>query len=215
MQRFWDKGIDFKMGYGLTEASGNNFWLPPEEVAVKRQSVGYPLMHIDMKVVREDGSECAPDEEGELLIKGPHVTPGYWRRPEATAETLVDGWLHTGDIARRDVDGAFTVMGRSKDMFISGGENVYPAEVESVMLDHPDVAEAALVGVPHDKWGEVGAAFVVLRPGAGLDEDALTAFLGERLARYKLPRSVTFLDVLPKTVIGKIDKKLLAAEGGE
>jgi fatty-acyl-CoA synthase len=209
MQRFWDKGVDFKMGYGLTEASGNNFWLPPDEVATKQQSVGYPLMHIGMKVVRDDGSECDPDEEGELLIRGPHVMSGYWRRAEATAETLVDGWLHTGDIARKDADGAYTIMGRSKDMFISGGENVYPAEVESVMLAHPDVVEAALVGVPDVKWGEIGAAYVVRR-SADLDEETLRGFLGERLARYKLPRSITFLPELPLTAIGKIDKKLLA-----
>jgi fatty-acyl-CoA synthase len=214
MERFWEKGVDFKMGYGLTEATANNFWLPPEDVRRKPQSVGYPIMHIDMRVVRPDGSECDPDEEGELLIKGPHVMREYWRRPEATAETIVDGWLHTGDVARCDAEGYFTIMGRSKDMFISGGENVYPAEVESVLHAHPDVVEAALVGVPDLKWGEVGRAFVVKRSGSSLSEEDLVAFLSERLAGYKLPRSVVFLEALPKTVIGKIDKKVLAAEGG-
>jgi len=214
MERFWEKGVDFKMGYGLTEATANNFWLPPEDVRRKPRSVGYPIMHIDMRVVRPDGTPCAPDEEGELLIRGPHVMREYWRRPEATAETIVDGWLHTGDVARRDADGCYTIMGRSKDMFISGGENVYPAEVESVMHAHPDVVEAALIGVPDPKWGEVGRAFVVRRQGSTLTGDDLVAFLGERLARYKLPRTVVFLDALPMTVIGKIDKKLLAAEGG-
>jgi fatty-acyl-CoA synthase len=214
MERFWEKGVDFKMGYGLTEATANNFWLPPADVRHKPRSVGYPIMHIDMRVVRPDGTACGPDEEGELLIRGPHVMREYWRRPDATAETIVDGWLHTGDVARRDADGCYTIMGRSKDMFISGGENVYPAEVESVMHAHPDVVEAALVGVPDSKWGEVGRAFVVRRPEAGLTGEDLVEFLGERLARYKLPRAVVFLDALPKTVIGKIDKKLLAAEGG-
>jgi len=214
MEKFWAKGVDFKMGYGLTEATANNFWLPPPMVAEKPQSVGFPIMHIDMKVVRPDGTECEPGEEGELLIRGPHIMREYYRRPDATAETIVDGWLHTGDVASCDADGCFTVLGRSKDMFISGGENVYPAEVESVIHAHPDVIEAALIGVPHPKWGEVGMAFVVAKPGADLTEEALLDFLAERLAKYKLPRRVVFLDELPKTVIGKIDKKVLAAEEG-
>jgi len=215
MEKFWERGIDFKMGYGLTEAAGNNFWLPPEDVARKTTSVGHPLFHIDMKIVAEDGSELGDGEEGELLIRGAHVTPGYWNRPDATAETIVDGWLHTGDIARRDDEGFYTVIGRSKDMYISGGENVYPAEIESVLCSHPEVAEAAVIGVPHETWGEVGKAFVVAKAGAGLDEDGLLAYLGERIAKYKVPRSVVFIDEIPKTVIGKIDKKVLAAaEGG-
>jgi fatty-acyl-CoA synthase len=215
MQKFWDRGIDFKMGYGLTEAAGNNFWLPPEEVARKTTSVGHPLFHIDMKVIGEGGEALGPNQEGELVIKGPHVMPGYWNRPEATAEAIRDGWLHTGDIARYDDEGFFTVIGRSKDMYISGGENVYPAEVESVALSHPAVAEVAVIGVPHETWGEVGKAFVVVAPGADIDETALIDFLLQRLAKYKVPKSVAFIEALPKTVIGKIDKKVLAAgEGG-
>lgn len=209
MQRFWDKGIDFKMGYGLTEAPANNFWLPPETVREKTTSVGFPIFHVDMRVVDTDGSECRPGEAGELLIRGPHVTPGYWRRPEATAETIRDGWLHTGDLAERDEDGFFYIRGRSKDMFISGGENVYPAEVESVMLAYPGVAEAALVGVLDERWGEVGHGFVVVADEAAFDSQDFLVFVGERLAKYKLPRQVTVLDELPKTAIGKIDKKLL------
>jgi fatty-acyl-CoA synthase len=146
---------------------------------------------------------------GALLISGPHVTPGYWNNPEATAAAIRDGWLHTGDLARRDADGYITIVGRSKEMFISGGENVYPAEVESVLHGHPAVGEAALVGVPDEKWGEVGKAFVVLRPGQHLDQTALIAYLRERLAGYKVPKSVLFLTELPKTGAGKIDKKLL------
>ncbi len=213
MQKFWDRGIDFKMGYGLTEAAGNNFWLPPDRVRDKTTSVGHPLFHIDMRIVGEDGAEIGPNETGELLIKGPHVTPGYWRRPEATAETIRDGWLWTGDLAVRDDEGFYTIRGRSKDMFISGGENVYPAEVESVMLAYDGVLEAALVGVPHEKWGEVGKACLVVGPG--FEEEAFMAFLGERLARYKLPRAVVLLSELPKTVIGKIDKRLLVSAGGD
>ena len=143
MEKFWDRGVDFKMGYGLTEASGNNFWLPAELVRKKIGSVGYPIFHIDMKTVRDDGSSCGDGEEGELLIRGPHVFAGYWRNPEATAETIRDGWLHTGDIAMRDADGCYFVLGRSKEMFISGGENVYPAEIESVLL----AASGAVLGL--------------------------------------------------------------------
>jgi fatty-acyl-CoA synthase len=209
MQKFWDKGIDFKMGYGLTEAAGNNFWLPQKEVRRKIGSVGFPIFHIDMKVARNDGSTCSPHEEGELLIRGPHVTPGYWKRPEETARTIKDGWLHTGDMAKQDEDGYFYIIGRSKDMFISGGENVYPAEVESVMYAHPAVAEAALIGVPHEKWGEVGKAFVVVEKGQTLTEAELLEFMRQRVAKYKLPHAVVFVEQLPKTAIGKIDKKSL------
>ncbi|NND57329.1 MAG: long-chain fatty acid--CoA ligase [Xanthomonadales bacterium] len=210
MEKFWDRGIDFKMGYGLTEASGNNFWLPPEMVRQKIGSVGYPIFHIDMKTIREDGSECAVGEGGELLIRGPHVVAGYWRNPAATAEVIRDGWLHTGDLASRDEDGCFYILGRSKEMFISGGENVYPAEIESVLCAHPQVKEAAVVGVPHETWGEVGRAFVVVTED--YDETDLRAFLAERLAKYKLPRSIVVLEALPLTAIGKLDKKLLASE---
>ena len=207
MRRFWDRGIDFKMGYGLTEASGNNFSLPPELVRKKTGSVGYPIYHIDMKTIREDGTACADGEEGELLIRGPHIMAGYWKNPEATAETIRDGWLHTGDVAVRDADGCYSILGRSKEMFISGGENVYPAEVESVLMAHEKVLEAAVVGVPHETWGEVGRAFLVV--DEGYDEADLKVFLDERLARYKLPRSIVLLDALPLTAIGKLDKKQL------
>lgn len=210
MQKFWQRGIDFKMGYGLTEASGNNFWLPPELVQKKTGSVGYPIFHIDMKIIDDDGLECAANEEGELLIRGPNIVAGYWRNPEATAETIRDGWLHTGDIAVRDDDGCYSILGRSKEMFISGGENVYPAEIESVLLAHPLVMEAAVIGVAHETWGEVGRAFLVVADG--YDEEELRVFLSERLARYKLPRSITVLDVMPLTAIGKLDKKQLTSK---
>jgi len=210
MEKFWDRGIDFKMGYGLTEASGNNFWLPPEMVRKKIGSVGYPLFHIDMKIIHEDGSECDNGEEGELLIRGPHIIAGYWRNPEATADAIRDGWLHTGDIARRDKDGCFSILGRSKEMFISGGENVYPAEIESVLSAHPSVLEAAVVSVPHDTWGEVGRAFVVVTDD--YNEEDLRVFISGRLAGYKLPRSIFVLDALPLTAIGKLDKKSLASK---
>lgn len=207
MEKFWARGIDFKMGYGLTEASGNNFWLPQELVRKKIGSVGYPIFHIDMKTTREDGSDCGDGEPGELLIRGPHVMAGYWRNPEATADTIRDGWLHTGDTALRDSDGCYSILGRSKEMFISGGENVYPAEIESVLVAHPGVLEAAVVAVSHETWGEVGRAFLVVDDS--YDEEDLKSFLAKRLARYKLPRSFVLLHKMPLTAIGKLDKKLL------
>ncbi|MGD8307513.1 MAG: long-chain fatty acid--CoA ligase, partial [Ignavibacteria bacterium] len=197
MEKFWNNGVDFKMGYGLTEAGGNNFWLPPIKVREKPRSVGFPAFHVNMKIVKEDGTVCEPNEEGELLIKGPHITPGYWNKSGETANIIKDGWLHTGDIARQDEDGCFYIIGRSKDMFISGGENVYPAEIESIIHSHPLVEEAALIGVPHEKWGEVGKAFIVLKANQTLTEKELIDFLMERLAKYKVPRSVVFIDKMP------------------
>lgn len=208
-EKFWERGVAFKTGYGLTEAGPNTFWLPPEDVRRKPGSVGFPLFHIDVKVVREDGTECGPDEVGELIIRGPHVCAGYWNNPEATAQTIRDGWLHTGDLARRDAEGYYFIVGRLKDMYISGGENVYPAEVESVLHAHPAVAEAAVIGVPDPKWGEVGRAIVALKPGAQPAAEELTTFCRERLAGYKVPKSIVFVDELPKTGAGKVDKQRL------
>ncbi len=214
-ERFWARGVDFKTGYGLTEAGPNTFWLPPEDVRRKAGAVGFPLFHIDLKVVDEAGQPRPADEVGELLIRGPHVCAGYWNQPEATAETIIDGWLHTGDLARRDAEGYYTIVGRRKELIISGGENIYPAEVENVLASHPAVAEVALIGVDDPLWGEVGCA-VVVPTADGLEAADLIAFARERLARFKVPRHVVFVDALPKTGAGKIDKQLLArirAEG--
>jgi fatty-acyl-CoA synthase len=211
-EKFWEKGVDFKTGYGLTEAGPNTFWLPRDDVRRKPGAVGKPLLHIDVRVVDGEGRECPPNVAGELHIRGPHVTTGYWNNPEATAKTIVDGWLHTGDLAIRDEEGYYTIVGRLKDMIISGGENIYPAEVESAMHAHPAIAEAALIGVPDTKWGEVGVAVCVLKPGASLSEEHLQTFLKDRLAKYKIPKRVIFVDELPKTGAGKIDKKVLVAK---
>ncbi len=211
-ERFWARGVDFKTGYGLTEAGPNTFWLPADEVRRKPGAVGYPLFWIDVRVVDESGRACPAGDVGELLIRGPHVCAGYWNKPEETARTIVDGWLHTGDLARYDEDGCFWIVGRRKDVIISGGENIYPAEVESVLCAHPAVAEAALIGVPDARWGEVGWAYVVPRPGQALDAEGLLAFARERLARYKAPKRVVIAAALPRTGAGKIDKQALQAE---
>jgi fatty-acyl-CoA synthase len=214
-ERFWAKGVDFKTGYGLTEAGPNTFWLPTEDVQRKPGAVGFPLLHVDVKTVRSDGAACTANEPGELLIRGAHVTPGYWNNPEATDKAIIDGWLHTGDLAVCDDEGYYTIVGRLKDMIISGGENIYPAEVESVLHAHHAVAEAALIPVPDAKWGEVGRAVVVLKPGEALESALLLAFMGERLAKYKVPKSVVFVSELPKTGPGKIDKRRLIEQYGE
>ncbi len=215
-ERMWSMGARFKTGYGLTEAGPNNFWLPNSQLREKPGAVGYPLMHVELKIVaeqegEEEPRELGPDAVGELWLRGPHLFAGYWNNPAATAEAVTaDGWLRTGDLARRDAGGCVTIVGRSKDMFISGGENIYPAEIESVLAGHPEVAAVAVIGVPHPRWGEVGRAIVVREgEGAGLDEAGLLEYAGARLARYKLPKSVVFVDALPRTGAGKVDKRAL------
>jgi len=215
VERFRERGVSLFTGYGLTEAGPNTFWLPEEDRPRKPGAVGLPLMHIDVKIVDAKGNECGAGEVGELLIRGPHVTPGYWKRPEETARALAGGWLHTGDLACRDAEGYYSIVGRTKDMIISGGENIYPAEVEAVLHAHPAVAEAALIGVADAKWGEVGRAIVVRKPGTTLSAEELLTFCQGRLARYKIPKSVVFVDALPKTAASKVDKKLLQERYGQ
>lgn len=214
IERFFEKHVNFKTGYGLTEAGPNTFWMPDEDGRRKAGAVGFPLFHIQIRIVNEAGQDCRPDEVGELRIKGPHVIPGYWNNPGATSKAIIDGWLHTGDLARRDSEGYIYVVGRSKDMIISGGENIYPAEIESALLGHPSIAEAAIIGVPDTKWGEVGRAVVVLKAEAQVNASELLSYLSEHLASYKLPRSVVFVQSLPKTGAGKIDKQALQQQYG-
>jgi fatty-acyl-CoA synthase len=167
-------------------------------------------MMTDARLVDEQGVEVTGGEVGELLLRGPHVSLGYWNNPEATAAALdPDGWFHTGDLARMDSDGFFYIAGRRKDMFISGGVNVYPAEIEAELLQHPAIADAAVVGIPHDIWGEVGVAFIVPREGHDVSVEELTVFLGGRLARYKIPKKFMTLDALPRTAYGKVQKPQL------
>ena len=210
-ERFFAKGVPFRMGYGLTEAGPNNFWLPPSLAWTKPGAVGFPLLHVEVRLVDQSGAIVDQAERvGELCLRGPHVTPGYFRDPDATAAVLSpDGWLRTGDLACRDRDGCYTIVGRSKDMFISGGENVYPAEVEGALASHPGVVEAAVIGIPDQVWGEVGQAVVVLRRGFRADPADLQAHLRARLASYKIPKRIVFVDDLPRTAAGKIDRRLI------
>lgn len=206
---YWERGIELKTGYGLTEAGPNNFWLPPADVRRKVGSVGAPLFFVEARIVNAARELVRPGNVGELEVRGPHVFGGYWGRPEETAKVLDDGWLRTGDLGRCDDEGHFYIAGRSKDLLISGGENVYPAEIEAVLAAHSSVAEAALIGMPHEKWGQVGRAFVVLAESASPDAEAILAFCRARLAKYKVPQSIVFVAALPRTGAGKVDKKAL------
>jgi fatty-acyl-CoA synthase len=198
--RVWQaRGIEIVQGYGLTEASPNVLCLPPEDAIRKMGSAGKPYAFVDVRL--GDGDE--------LLVRGPNVFPGYWRNTEATAAALRDGWLHTGDIAEVDGDGCYRIRGRLKDMYISGGENVYPAEVEGVLHAHPAVAHAAVVGVPDERWGEAGVAFVVAKEP--VSEEALLEHCRERLAKFKVPKRVRFVDALPMSAMNKVLKDELRA----
>jgi len=200
------KGVTMRQGYGLTEVGVNCFSMTDEEALRKRSSVGKPIFHSEMRLVDADGNDVKVGETGELLIKGPHVCIGYWNNPEATAQSLKDGWFHTGDMARQDEEGYFYIAGRFKDMIISGGENVYAAEVEAVFREHESVADAALIGQPDEKWGEVGLMIVACKPNQTVSADELLKFCAGRLAKYKIPKRVEFVDALPYSPYGKVIK---------
>ncbi len=201
------RGLVFCQGYGMTETAPGVTFLEARESAGRAGSAGVPVFFAD---VRLDDPGAGP---GEVLVKGPNVTPGYWRNPEATAAAFTeDGWFRTGDLATFDEDGHLHIVDRLKDMFISGGENVYPAEVENVLFEHPAVAEAAVVGVPDGKWGEVGCAFVV--PAHDVTGDELREFLLRKLAKYKVPVRFEFAEALPRTASGKVRKAELRPSSG-
>lgn len=201
------KGIIFRQGYGLTEVGANCFSMTDEDSVPKTGSVGKPIFNTWMRLVDpETGQDVPTGQPGELLIAGPHVCTGYWRRPEATAEAIRDGWFHTGDMARMDEDGFFYIVGRFKDMIKSGGENIYAAEVEAVFREHAAVADAALIGEPDEKWGEVGLMIVVCKPGQTASAEELLAHCAGRLAKYKIPKRITFADTLPYSPYGKVVK---------
>ena len=207
IERWQQKGVSVRQGYGMTEVGPNLTSLHQKDAMRKRGSIGRPNFYVETKIVDEQGLEVGINEPGELLLRGPMVTPGYWQKPDDTAKTIVDGWFHTGDSVRQDDEGYLYVVDRIKNMFISGGENVYPAEVERVLLSHPLVAEAAVIGVKDEKWGEAGKAFVVKRQD--VKELELVEFCRSKLAKFKVPKSFVFLSELPKNDTGKIDRKAL------
>ena len=216
LETWQERGVQIVQGYGLTEAAPNVLCLPPEEARRKLGFAGKPYPHVDVALRDPDtGVVLEGPGVGELLVRGPNVFAGYWRNPEATEAAFADGWLRTNDVAERDDEGFYRIAGRLEELVISGGENVYPAEIEEVLHAHPDVVEAAVVGVPDERWGEVCAAFVVLREGASADSEELRDHCRERLARFKVPRTVTFVDELPRSSLGKVRKDELQASAAE
>ncbi len=209
LQEFARQGIVIQQGFGMTETGPTVFLIDKAHALSKAGSVGKAVLHTDVCIMDRQLNKLGPGEVGELCIRGGNVTSGYWKRPEATAEAIIDGWLHSGDAALYDEDGYYFIVDRWKDMYISGGENVYPAEVENVLYQHPAVAETAVIGVPHPKWQEVGKAIVVLKAGQSASEEELIDFCQDKLARYKIPKSVAFTDVLPRTAAGKVLKRAL------
>lgn len=206
----WEKrGIPVRQGYGLTEFGPNVFSLNEADSRRKMGSIGFPNFYIEARVVDESGRQVGPDEVGELVLRGPTAMSGYWNNPKATGEIMRDGWLHTGDLVRKDAEGYFYVVGRKKEMYISGGENVYPAEVEKVMRAIPGIREVAVVGVPHQRWGECGKAFVSFEEGRSLTVEEMRDHCLAHLAKFKVPMEYMIMKELPKTESGKIAKKLL------
>lgn len=206
---FAEKGLKFKEGYGLTEAGPNNFYITPEIAAKKLGSVGKSMLFNSVQIKRVDGQQCEINEVGELYVKGRHMFTKYWNNPEETRKTLIDGWLRTGDLAKMDAEGDIYIVGRQKDMIITGGENVYPIEVEQCIITHPKINEVAVVGIKDSKWGEVVTAFIVSVEKTAELMKEIISLCRENLGAYKVPKHIYFVDELPKTHVGKIDKKQL------
>jgi fatty-acyl-CoA synthase len=216
LETWKERGVEIVQGYGLTEAAPNVLCLPPEDASRKLGFAGKPYPHVDVALRDlETGAHVEGPGTGELLVRGPNVFAGYWRNPEATEAAFDGGWLLTGDIAERDEEGYYRIASRLKDLVISGGENVYPAEVEDVLHAHPAVAEAAVLGIPDKRWGEVCIAYVALRSGAEASEEELLDWCRGRLARFKVPREAHLVDALPRSGMGKVLKgELRAAREG-
>lgn len=204
-----EKGVFIRQGFGLTEVGPNCFSLHQNDAIRKKGSIGFPNFYIDAKIMKNEIEECNKNEVGELWLRSPVVTPGYWKKQKETKEAITDGWFHTGDLVKKDSDGYFYVVDRKKNMYISGGENVYPAEVESFLYTNQMIREVAVIGVEDKKWGEVGKAYIVLKETKSLTEKDILDFCIGNLAKFKIPKHIVFLDELPKSEAGKIDKKVL------
>ena len=206
IESYAEIGIEIHQVYGLTETCGPACLTTPEDAIRKAGSTGKAFFHTDVLIARPDGTKCDVGEGGEVLIRGGHIMTGYWNRPDATAEAIRDGWFHSGDVAVYDDEGFIYIQDRLKDMIISGGENIYPAEIENVILSHPAVADVSVIGVPSDKWGETPLACVV-RKDPDLDEKAVIEWCNGKLAKFKMPTAVRFVDVIPRNASGKALKR--------
>jgi len=207
------RGIHMQQGFGQTENSAM-MMLPKEDIQRKEGSVGMPGFFTEIWIVDQEGRRQPPGKIGEVVAKGPTVMSGYWNMPDETAQTIVNGVLHTGDLGYQDDEGYFYIVDRAKDMYRSGGENVYPAEIEKVLAGHPKIVNVAIIGVPDEKWGETGMAFVVVEKGNDMTEQEIYDFLEGKIARYKFPRHIKFVDHLPITASGKIKKVELKEKYG-
>ena len=203
----------FADAYGLTETVSGDTFLDRESIVTKLGSVGRPCLYLELDVWDEAGASVPPGEQGEIVMRGPKVFKGYWRDGDATAAAFTGGWFHTGDIGVRDADGYLYIVDRLKDMIVSGGENIASSEIERVLYEHDSVLEAAVIGRPDDRWGEVPVAFVVLRQNAGATPDELIAHCQVQLARFKVPREITFVEALPRNPSGKVLKRELRVDG--
>ena len=201
-----EKGVFIRQGYGLTEVGPNCFSLHHDDAIRKKGSIGFPNYYIETKIVNDVGIECQPNEVGELWLKSPVVTPGYWNKPKETKSAITDGWFHTGDMVKADEEDYVYVIDRKKNMYISGGENVYPAEVEAFIITQPKVKEVAIIGVTDDRWGEVGHAFIVQKDNSKLTDIDIINYCNNQLAKYKIPKYVSFLKELPRNEAGKINR---------
>ena len=210
IKAYAERGIEIHQIYGLTESCGPGCVIDAENAMKRAGSTGRAFFHTDVRILDAEGNECPANTPGEVVVRGPHNMHGYWNQPEATAETLKDGWLHTGDIASMDEDGFVTIQDRKKDMIISGGENVYPAEIESLLMEHEGVREAAVIGQPSERWGESPFAILVSSNAEDPPSEAdVMGFLGPRLARFKMPKAIAFIDEIPRNPSGKILKRVL------
>jgi fatty-acyl-CoA synthase len=212
LRAWYDRGVVIQEGFGMTETAAVCLFLNKRDIPHKIGSAGKPARYCDAYIARPDGSEVDVEELGEIWIRGKNVTPGYWNRPDANAAAFVDGWFRSGDIGRRDADGYFYIEDRVKDMYISGGENVYPAEIENILYEMPEIHEVAVIGLADAKWGEAGCAVVVLADGAAVTLEAVRAHCGERLARFKHPARLEIVDALPRNATGKVLKFELRAK---
>jgi fatty-acyl-CoA synthase len=212
MEKWAERGVLMVQGFGMTETSPACIFLDPKDALRKIGSTGKVLLHTEMRIVNDDGGDCGPEEIGELWVAGPNITPGYWNRPDATEAAFEGRWLKTGDAAKIDDEGFVYIVDRWKDMYISGGENVYPAEIENVLYQLPQVAEAAIIGVPNDKWGEVGLAVLALKPGMSIDRAAVVEHCVSRLAKFKVPNDIAIVDALPRNATGKVLKRELRTQ---
>ncbi len=212
MEAWAGRGVLLMQGFGMTETSPACIFLDPKDALRKIGSTGKVLMHTEMRIVNDEGGDCGPEEIGELWVAGPNITPGYWNRPDATAASFEGRWLKTGDAAKFDDEGFVYIVDRWKDMYISGGENVYPAEIENVLYQLPEIAEAAIIGVPNDKWGEVGLAVLALKPGMTIDRATVVEHCVSRLAKFKVPNDIAIVPALPRNATGKVLKRELRTQ---